>query len=83
MIAAAIIGWEMQRMMMVFRDNFSLGAGIQFLDFAANRPENGLVCYANQPMPEAVRPHRPWGIQQAEERLINAFRQRYPKKVTA
>jgi hypothetical protein len=43
MIAAAIIGWEMQRMMMVFRDNFSLGAGIQFLDFAANRPENGLV----------------------------------------
>ena len=43
MIAAAIIGWEMQRMMMVFRDNFGLGAGIQFLDFAANRPENGLV----------------------------------------
>ena len=83
MIAAAIIGWEMQRMMMVFRDNFSLGAGIQFFDFAANRPENGLVMLCSSAYAGGSQTAPTLGHPTGRRKTGNAFRQRYPKKVTA
>jgi hypothetical protein len=85
MIAAAIIGWEMQRMMMVFRDNFSLGAGIQFLDYATNRPEMGWYAMLISLCRRQSDRTDPGAIQQAKERQVTLFgrdiQKRSPHKV--